>query len=68
MEMHAVAREDVESILEAAGARLLDVRRTHHCGPLWLAFRYDVTREAGVTIEAGRRTRPCPRHARVRPA
>jgi SAM-dependent methyltransferase len=44
MEMHAVPREDVESILEAAGARLLDVRRTHHCGPLWLAFRYDVTR------------------------
>jgi SAM-dependent methyltransferase len=44
MEMHAVPREDVESILETAGARLLDVRRTHHCGPLWLAFRYDVTR------------------------
>ncbi|MCC6162620.1 MAG: class I SAM-dependent methyltransferase [Acidobacteria bacterium] len=44
MEMHAVAREQVEAILRDCGARLLDVRRVHHCGPLWLAFRYDVTK------------------------
>lgn len=44
MEMHAVPREQVEAILADAGARLLDVRRVHHCGPLWLAYRYDVTR------------------------
>ena len=43
MEMHAVPRAEVEAILAAAGARLLDVRRVHHCGPTWLAFRYDVT-------------------------
>jgi SAM-dependent methyltransferase len=43
MEMHAVPRQEVESILLDAGARLLDVRRVYHCGPLWLAFRYDVT-------------------------
>ena len=44
MEMHAVPREAVEAILRDAGARLLDVRRVYHCGPQWLAFRYDVTR------------------------
>lgn len=44
MEMHAVPRAQLESMLRDAGARLLDVRRTHHCGPLWLAFRYDVTK------------------------
>lgn len=44
MEMHAVPRNEVEAILRDAGARLLDVRRVHHCGPLWLAFRYDVTK------------------------
>ncbi len=44
MEMHAVPRDEVEAILADAGARLLDVRRVHHCGPLWLACRYDVTR------------------------
>lgn len=44
MEMHAVPREQVEAILRDAGARLIDVRRVHHCGPLWLAFRYDVTK------------------------
>lgn len=44
MEMHAVPRDEVEAILRDAGARQLDVRRVHHCGPLWLAFRYDVTK------------------------
>ena len=44
MEMHAVPRDEVEAILADAGARLLDVRRVHHCGPLWLAYRYDGTR------------------------
>jgi SAM-dependent methyltransferase len=44
MEMHAVPRADVEALLTAAGARVLDVRRVHHCGPTWLAFRYDATR------------------------
>ncbi len=43
MEMHAVPRAEVEAILAEAGARLLDVRRVYHCGPLWLAYRYDVT-------------------------
>lgn len=44
MEMHAVPRHEVEAALADAGARLLDVRRVYHCGPLWLAYRYDVTR------------------------
>jgi SAM-dependent methyltransferase len=44
MEMHAVPRAEVEAILAEAGARLLDVRRVSHCGPLWLAYRYDVTK------------------------
>jgi hypothetical protein len=44
MEMHAVPRDEVEAILRDAGARHLDVRRVYHCGPQWLAFRYDVTR------------------------
>ncbi|MDH4064262.1 MAG: class I SAM-dependent methyltransferase [Acidobacteriota bacterium] len=44
MEMHAVPRHEVEAILAGAGARLLQVRRVHHCGPQWLAFRYDVTK------------------------
>ena len=44
MEMHAVPRDEVETLLRDAGARLLGVRRVHHCGPLWLAFRYDVTK------------------------
>ncbi len=43
MEMHAVPREAVERLLDAAGVRLLRVRREHHCGPRWDAFRYDVT-------------------------
>lgn len=44
MEMHAVGRAQVEAILIGAGARLMDVRPVHHCGPLWTAYRYDVTR------------------------
>jgi SAM-dependent methyltransferase len=44
MEMHAVPRAEVERTLAAAGVRLLDVRRTDHCGPTWLAYRYSVTR------------------------
>lgn len=45
MEMHAVPRDEVEALLRDTGARLLDVRRVDHCGPLWLAFRYDVTKD-----------------------
>lgn len=45
MEMHAIERSAVEAILREAGARLLDTRRVYHCGPQWLAFRYDVTKE-----------------------
>ncbi len=44
MEMHAVPRGTVESLLRDAGATLLNVGRVYHCGPAWLAFRYDVTR------------------------
>lgn len=44
MEMHAVPRAEVEALIADGGGRLLDVRRVHHCGPTWLAFRYDVTR------------------------
>jgi SAM-dependent methyltransferase len=44
MEMHAVPRDEVETIVHEAGGRVLEVRRVHHCGPLWLAYRYDVTR------------------------
>jgi SAM-dependent methyltransferase len=43
MEMHAIPRDEVEAMLVEAGARLLDVRRVFHCGPQWLAYRYDVT-------------------------
>ena len=43
MEMHAVPRHEVEALLHQKGARLLDVRPVHHCGPAWVAFRYDVT-------------------------
>jgi hypothetical protein len=43
MEMHAIPRDEVEQLLRHAGARLLDVRRVYHCGPQWLAFRYDVS-------------------------
>ena len=43
MEMHAVPRQDVETLLHAAGVRLLRVRQEQHCGPRWEAFRYDVT-------------------------
>ena len=44
MEMHPVRRARVEESLRAAGARLLDVQRVLHCGPAWLAFRYDCSR------------------------
>jgi hypothetical protein len=44
MEMHAVPRKRVEELLVASGARLLEVRRVLHCGPTWLAFRYDCSR------------------------
>ena len=44
MEMHAVPRTRVEDLLVASGARLLEVRRVLHCGPTWLAFRYDCSR------------------------
>jgi hypothetical protein len=47
MEMHAVAREEVEALLAAAGVRLLRVRSEAHCGPRWEAFRYEVTADAG---------------------
>lgn len=43
MEMHAVPRGVVESILRDAGVRLLQVRPETHCGPHWEAWRYDVT-------------------------
>lgn len=44
MEMHAVRRERVEATLADTGATLIGVRRVYHCGPTWLAFRYDVTK------------------------
>jgi SAM-dependent methyltransferase len=44
MEMHAVRRERVEELLAGSGARVLDTHRIHHCGPRWLAFRYDCSR------------------------
>jgi SAM-dependent methyltransferase len=44
MEMHAIPRATVEALLEEAGATLLDVTRVTHCGPAWLAFRYEATR------------------------
>jgi len=44
MEMHAVPRATVEAILRETGATLVDVTRVYHCGPAWLAFRYDATR------------------------
>lgn len=44
MEMHAVPRNEVEAIVADEGAKLLDLRRVHHCGPSWLVYRYDVTR------------------------
>jgi SAM-dependent methyltransferase len=44
MEMHALPRVQVERSLADAGVALLDVQPVHHCGPTWLAFRYDATR------------------------
>lgn len=44
MEMHAVPRTEVEQILRDAGITLLDVTRVDHCGPTWLAYRYEGTR------------------------
>lgn len=44
MEMHAIPRREIEQLLHDAGATLLDVTRVHHCGPSWLAYRYDSTR------------------------
>lgn len=44
MEMHVVPRARIEALLAESGARLLDVRRIHHTGPTFLAFRYDVTK------------------------
>jgi SAM-dependent methyltransferase len=44
MEMHAVPRTTVERLLAESGLTLVDVRLVHHCGPTWLAFRYDATR------------------------
>jgi SAM-dependent methyltransferase len=46
MEMHAVPRAEVETLLRDAGVRLLRVRPESHCGPRWEAFRYDVTADA----------------------
>ncbi len=43
MEMHAVPRSEVETILAGAGVRVLQVRPELHCGPRWEAWRYDVT-------------------------
>ncbi len=44
MEMHLVPRASVEALLRDAGVTLLDISRVYHCGPAWLAFRYEVTR------------------------
>jgi SAM-dependent methyltransferase len=43
MEMHAFPRATVERVLAESGLTLLEVRPVHHCGPTWLAFRYDAT-------------------------
>lgn len=44
MEMHAVPRAAVEALLAEAGVTLLDVTRVHHCGPTWLAYRYEASK------------------------
>lgn len=46
MEMHALPREEVVALLEAAGARVLDVQRDSYAGPAWISLRYLATRDA----------------------
>lgn len=45
MEMHALPRQQVESALAAAGARLVAVGEDEHRGLGWLILRYEATRD-----------------------
>ena len=45
MELHAIERSQVEHLLQQSKGRLLTVDRVYHCGPRWLTFRYNVTRD-----------------------
>lgn len=45
MEMHAIARAEVVSFLEAEGARLLRITENQNSGPHWISLRYGVTKD-----------------------
>jgi hypothetical protein len=44
--MHAVPRRDVERILRAGGARLLEAAENDAAGPGWVSLTYTATRPA----------------------
>jgi hypothetical protein len=46
MEMYPLTREDIEEVVEAAGASILDIRQDNEAGIGWLSFRYVVARTA----------------------
>jgi len=46
MEMHAVPRRDVERIVRAGGARLLQAAENDAAGPGWVSLTYTATRPA----------------------
>jgi SAM-dependent methyltransferase len=46
MEMHAVPRRDVERILSAGGARLLEATENDAAGPGWVSLTYTATKDA----------------------
>jgi ubiquinone/menaquinone biosynthesis C-methylase UbiE len=45
MEMHCIEVEEVVSLLEGSGARILDVVRDGASGPRWTSFRYCARKE-----------------------
>lgn len=48
MEGHGLRPDEVRSVLEAAGARLLDIVPDRSPGPAWESFRYCATRITGA--------------------
>jgi SAM-dependent methyltransferase len=46
MEMHAIPRGEVEKILAASGARLVEVAQDDAAGAGWVSLRYTATRDA----------------------
>jgi SAM-dependent methyltransferase len=51
MEMYAMTREDVESLVTRSGGRVLEVRPDHSHGPATPGFSYWVTRDAPLSAQ-----------------